>query len=348
MLATNWTDPTLTASVHIRATHINELRSVTDKNRIVAGLGSYGWTDSPVTRLNHIRASHLTELRTAIQDLWTHANMGAIGSWSYGSAPTAGTLRAISARDVTDLRNWIDQYQTKEGPLYDPNYWGVDSAASANSLYPGTQLTVFDYISQQAGAAPAFWGRYIGGLYSLTSQEITFLHSKNCKILLIYNGTSPGSVGGTYQDGVTDGNNAINAANALVAPAGIVIAADIEGEWTPTPAWIEGWSDTLYRSDYMGAGGLYANTLATNPFNNAYCAAFTNDIKLQIGVSFIWASEPEPGCTGALSAPVFAPAVPPCNDGAVVAWQYAEACYLNSGVAVDEDIVSATGIYYLW
>lgn len=340
-MPTNWTDPIITSSTHIRTIHINELRSVVDKNRIVAGLGNYAWTDSPVSRFTHIRAVHFTEIRSAIQDLWNHQGMGGLPNWSVGSAPSSS--RQVSLRDTVDLRTWIQQYQDQFGPSYDPNYWGVDSADATNIMI-GSQ-TLFDYITQQAGAAPAFWGRYIGGSYALTSTEVAFLHSKGCKILLIYNGATASSVSGTYQDGVNDADTALSAANSLNAPSDIVIVADIEAEWIPTAAWIEGWSDTIFGSKYMGSGGIYCDTYSTNPFNSAYCTAFTSDDKLQISVGFIWTTQPQVGCTSAANAPAFTPTPPPCNNGSTVAWQYALACYNGY---VDEDVMNATGYYYLW
>ncbi|MGH2461754.1 MAG: glycoside hydrolase domain-containing protein [Chloroflexota bacterium] len=347
-MSTNWTDPTITSSTHVRIPHINELRSVVDKNRLQAGLGSYSWTDSPVSRFTHIRAVHFNELRNAVQDLWNHLGMGTLPNWSYGSAPSGDSTRHISARDTTDLRNWVQQYQNQAGPSYDPYYWGVDSAARANDTYPNTQSTVFDYVTLKAGESPLFWGRYIGGSFALNSDEVDYIHGKSCKILPIYNGATSGSVSGTYQDGQNDAKNAINAAQALGVPYGKVIFADIEASWSPSVAWIKGWSDTIFDSIYAGSGGFYANTSSSNPFNGAYCAAYNGDSEMQISVGFIYADEPEPGCTTAGGAPAWGPSAPPCNNGAVVAWQYAESCYMSGVVGVDEDLVNATGWYYLW
>lgn len=341
-MATNWTDTTLTSSTHIRAIHLNELRSVVDKNRLVAGLGAYAWTDSPVTRVTHIRAVHFTELQAAIQDLWTHEGMGALPSWSYGSAPS--TSRPISLRDTTDLRSWIQEYEDKLGPSYDPNYWGVDSCASANSMV-GSQ-TLFDYVTQQAGAAPAFWGRYLGSLCSLTAAEVSFLHARNCRILLIYYDTTAAGVSGSYDDGRNDANAAIGEASALNVPEGTIIFADIEAKWNPSPDWIRGWSDVMCGSIYAGAGGFYANTISGNStFNHAYCIAYNQSDCLRVGLGYIYSSEPEPGCTGAGAAPAFGPDTPPCNAAGTVAWQYAELCF---GGQADEDVVNATGWYVLW
>jgi len=57
---------------------------------------------------NLTSAVHFTEARSAIQDLWNHAGMGPLPSWGVGSAPS--TSRHVSARDITDLRTWVGQY----------------------------------------------------------------------------------------------------------------------------------------------------------------------------------------------------------------------------------------------
>ncbi|MGH2457545.1 MAG: hypothetical protein ACRDIY_01615 [Chloroflexota bacterium] len=119
-MSTNWTDPTITSSTHVRAIHVNELRSVVNQNRNAAGLGTFAWTDNPASVNVHIRATHFTELRTAIQDLWNHQGLGSLPNWSSGSAPAGGSARHISARDTTDLRNWVQQYQNATGISYQP------------------------------------------------------------------------------------------------------------------------------------------------------------------------------------------------------------------------------------
>src|SRR6266851_3229487 len=105
-MATNWTDPTLSTTIHVRAVHMNELQSVIDQNRAAAALGGYTWSNTPINpAATHIRAVHFTDARNAIQDLWNHAGMGTLPHWSVGGPPT--TSRQVSARDMTDLRNWI-------------------------------------------------------------------------------------------------------------------------------------------------------------------------------------------------------------------------------------------------
>lgn len=228
-------------------------------------------------------------------------------------------------------------------------FWGVDSANSANHLVEAK--TLFDVITQKAGQAPAFWGRYIGGRFALTRAEAQFLHNKNCKILIIYNGThdTPASVQGGFQEGANDANKAISAAQALGVPEGVWIYGDLEASWKPTAEWFKGWSDTMLESQYGGAGGVYGNPHPANSanFNKPYCDAFASDPNMQgddAEAAYVFSSEPEPGCTRAAGAPAFAPDKPPCNPKTVI-WQYAENCF--DGL-VDEDLANDAGFRSMW
>ncbi len=217
------------------------------------------------------------------------------------------------------------------------DHWGVDSYDAANSSVSGQ--TLFDYVTSQAGAAPSFWGRYIGGQASLTAAEVTFILNRGCLILPIYNGATSSSVSGGYSDGVTDANNAIAAAKALNVPGGTAIYADIEASWTPTSDWIRGWCDTMEASIYAGSGGFCGDTLEPS-FNTPYCDAWNADANVQD--SYVYASEPEPGCTSASGAP----ATPPCNASGTLVWQYAEVCF--TGGYVDEDVANDNGFSLMW
>lgn len=211
--------------------------------------------------------------------------------------------------------------------------WGVDSAGATNT-------GLYDSIKQKAGQAPSFWGRYIGGLYALSVSEANYLHSKSCHILVLYNGATPSSVSGGYASGQNDAHNAINAANAIGVSNGTAIYVDIEASWSPSQAWIQGWADTMNSSRFNF--GFYADTLLS-AFNSPYCNAINADHTVTVG--FVYASEPEPGCTSAGSAPGYNPARPPCNSSATHLWQYAEGCY---GGTADEDEADSTGGLFFW
>jgi len=226
------------------------------------------------------------------------------------------------------------------------NTWGVDSAPAANLTVGGQSF--FAYITQQAAGQPAFWGRYIGGSYALTAAEVTFIHSQNCKILVLYNGATntTGSVKGGHAQGVADANKALSAASSLKIPTGVCIYVDIEAGWGMTAAWAEGWADTIAAAGYKV--GFYANTLSSNApyFNTPYCTAYNADAS--VAASYIFSSEPEPGCATKINAPAFAPATPSCNSAGTVVWQYAETCFQSGNNAVDLDITTTTGLDMMW
>jgi hypothetical protein len=133
-----WTDNPAKPSTHVRAVHINELRSGVDNLRTSppCSLGGYPWTDNPVSTTTHIRAVHFTELRNAIQDVWNCHTMGAVPNWSVGSAPSPS--RQISARDMNDLRSWVDK---------------VDPCFQQSAAWTGAQMLVWGGETQLSGAA---------------------------------------------------------------------------------------------------------------------------------------------------------------------------------------------------
>lgn len=104
-----WTDDPSTSSTHIRAIHINELRRAVNFYFSGAGFSPFAWTDGPwVTISRHFRAVHFTEMQSAIQQLWNYKSLGPLPNWSVGTAPS--TSRQVSARDVNDLRSWLNTY----------------------------------------------------------------------------------------------------------------------------------------------------------------------------------------------------------------------------------------------
>ena len=228
--------------------------------------------------------------------------------------------------------------------------WGVDSArrASDNDVNGTDGLTS---VGQRAGAAPAFWGRYIGGNYSLNAGEAAFLQAGGCKILLVYNGTSntAGSVLGGFAEGQADANNAAIAAAALNVPPNTAIYADIEGSWQVTSDWLRGWATAMVQS-YLIAG-FYCDCRPTSPFAQAFCDA--QAMEPAVAASLLWSMQPEPAslrCAAGANAPAFNPAVPGCG-GNLVLWQYSEDCWedtLGANAGIDMDVATNTAIASMW
>lgn len=127
----NWTDDPATTSTHIRVLHITELRRTVEFFRAKAGLPTVTWTDDPVTSGTHIRAVHFTELRSAIQDLWTYHGQGSLPNWSVGSAPSPS--RQISARDMNDLRSWINTIDPPPLGIWTGFHWCNPLSQSSNA-----------------------------------------------------------------------------------------------------------------------------------------------------------------------------------------------------------------------
>ena len=222
-------------------------------------------------------------------------------------------------------------------------FWGVDSANPATAKFANELL--FDYVRQLAGGMPAFWGRYIGGRYSLTPAEAGFLHSRGSRILVVYNGTinNPSSIQGGLAEGSADAQKAILAAQTLGIPANVCIFADIETGWLLTADWCRGWAIAVQQSGYKA--GFYGNPLQSNAhyFSEPYGFAYNSEPALVH--SLVFSSEPEPGCSTAGNAPAFAPSTPTCNPAGTVVWQYAENCFSGQ---VDQDLAIDAGLAAMW
>lgn len=190
--------------------------------------------------------------------------------------------------------------------------WGVDSAARVtDSLY---QCVVEKY------GIPKYWGRYLSTVPNvsdgLDSQEINFLRQKGIKILPIYNDYTS-AVG--YEKGKVAARNAIFHAKRLKIPKGVFLFGNTEKFFEIDEAWIRGWVDTMYTSNYRP--GIYGDP-STVVFNEAYCTAASNNERVSEQL-VIWSQEPTPGVSKKKNAPTYKPMVPPCIAN-VWAWQYGE------------------------
>ena len=152
--------------------------------------------------------------------------------------------------------------------------WGVDSDRRSDRPLPGGARTpYFDYVRNQAGEPPQFWGRYIGTRGTqIRPAEVQFLHQRTCKILLVFNGLrnatrvhfADHSQAGDRRArayGEAAARRAINSANGFGAhgtpvPDGVRIYADLE-DWRVHREWLQGWFEVMHNSRFAGAGGLY-------------------------------------------------------------------------------------------
>lgn len=201
--------------------------------------------------------------------------------------------------------------------------WGVDSAASVKE-------NLYNCVINNFGK-PMFWGRYLTTIQNvnegLTPTEIRFLHQKGVKVMPIYNDFRE-AVG--YRQGQVVARNAIFNAQRLGFPKGTFIFANIEKFFKVDEAWIRGYVDTFYPSNYRP--GIY-NDPQEGDFSKAFCEAAKKHERVRVQ-TVLWSAQPEPGVTAQKDAPTFNPAKPPCV-GNVWAWQYgrdAKACPIDTNL----------------
>lgn len=191
------------------------------------------------------------------------------------------------------------------------NYlWGVDSASKVTD-------EVYNCVTKNYGK-PKYWGRYLTTVKNvndgLTVEEIRYLQGNNIKIMPIYNDFKT-AIG--YRNGQVIARNAIFNARRLGFPKGVFVFANIEDFFQVDEAWIRGWVDTFYTSNYKP--GLY-NYPQSGDFSQAFCEATKKSERVQIQ-TVLWSAEPTPGTSKEKEAPKFNPASPPCENN-VWAWQY--------------------------
>lgn len=101
---TMFTDPTLTASMVIKADHISQLRTAVRAVRTLAGSGVFSFTDAIVTPgATVIRALHIVELRTALDEARSTLQLPAI----VYTTPSLTPGLNVAAADVNDLRGGV-------------------------------------------------------------------------------------------------------------------------------------------------------------------------------------------------------------------------------------------------
>lgn len=180
-------------------------------------------------------------------------------------------------------------------------YWGVDSVNPINMAVTGgswaagggrprnarvqagrNTRTLFDFVVDHYGQAPAFWGRYINrnerSASRLRREEVDYLRWKiresghNCKIVPVYNAIRREGFVPTRQQGrawcFDQGLRAAAEAASLASQAGIAqrtrIYADLEA-WEVHPAWLQGW--LLYFFQHPGyLPGYYGRVVTEDRF----------------------------------------------------------------------------------
>jgi len=198
--------------------------------------------------------------------------------------------------------------------------WGVDSASPADDN--SYQCVVNNF------GDPDVWGRYLGdreGIsVGLSADEAEFLHTKDTKILIIYNHVNDAT---GYDRGVQHAEQAISFAKDIGVPEGVALFLDVEPSYPVDSAFMKGWYDKLIDSAYHPA--VYG------VFNegSALLTAFTameQDIQENI---IVWTAHPQEGIAAKENAPEFNPQGP--DHALMYGWQYgleAETCHIDTNL----------------
>jgi hypothetical protein len=247
----------------------------------------------------------------------------------------AQTASEADTGDEQDLEEESEPGSTEEdaGSEQPEFLWGLDTASPVDPAF--IQCVAENY------GKPAVFGRYLetkeGVSSGLTVDEAAFLHNQGIKIIPIFNHFTDAT---TYEQGLTEAEEAIAYAENLGIPQGIAIFADIEPGYPVDEAFIRGWVDTLLDSPYHP--GIYGVFRSDSDVTTAYQAAAANS-QTVADETIIWSSNPEPGITTQADAPAFEPDAP--ENIIISIWQYGidgQTCN------IDTNLIKTDILDYLW
>lgn len=188
--------------------------------------------------------------------------------------------------------------------------WGVDSVYRADSL-------LYEYVKEKYGA-PKYWGRVITASQkasvALSEREAAFLHSKDIRILPIFDEVS-GAIG--FEKGTIAASNAVFHARKAGVPKEKALFANIGSLTDIDSEWLYGWTERVLASGYRP--GCYY-TFQNVQFFNSYCKMAAHD-KGAARDLLLWCSGPYEYMSSERKAPLFKPAVPHCRSNTWI-WQY--------------------------
>lgn len=171
------------------------------------------------------------------------------------------------------------------------NIFGVNSVTPSNTKLKNG-YTMYDWVIRER-CFPTFWGRSLNGENPITAEEIGFLRSKDCKILLVIRDLTEARV--SSNNGAEDALRAIEAAKALGIQqnAGIALFAEIKPEWSINHNWMISFAGTILANGYIP--GFIGNTDSSKNFNfDRQCSHYvqaTEDVN-QFGAVYC-ATEPK-------------------------------------------------------
>ncbi len=241
-----------------------------------------------------------------------------------------------------------------EFEIVGPPYWGVDSVAQAHIPFGG-QPTLYDFVTKHSnGRPPAFFGRYLttNSLQRILFEEILFLASKKCKILLCYNGMRSGEVfKATRKQGADHANRAADRAQALgvlssrFSPS-VWIYANIDSGYQPSDDWMAGWWDGLWDRGY-GPGIYYtASTISTLIKRSLEkCKKIPSPPSRWLSAWSNCSSSKRCKDGNVIRIPPQFTPPQPHTPGVIDVWQYAGPCFNNG---FDMNLANQRGYHRMW
>lgn len=141
--------------------------------------------------------------------------------------------------------------------------FGVSSTTPINKKLKNG-YTMYDWVKRQK-CFPAFCMRTLSGEEKITTEEIEFLRSKNCKIGLVIRNLTEAKVSGV--NGTEDAIKAIAAAKEFGVPQneGIALFAEINPQWSVNHNWLISFAQTVSANGYVPA--FIGNTDFSKNFN---------------------------------------------------------------------------------
>lgn len=204
--------------------------------------------------------------------------------------------------------------------------FGVDSKVKADTILQNN-LTEFDWVTRNK-VYPAFWGRNLTGESCLTKDEIEFIHSKGCKIAIIYHTEN---LKATESQGKDEASIVLDNLDELDIPNNIAVFLEIDDCEKISSEYMKGFAKVIIANGYVP--GFKANTDARFCFDREFSRGVQKDRNLFLNC-LVWAVAPSLAeydgiTTTHLIHPdnwiPFAPSGITRHDIAV--WQYGKDCH---------------------
>lgn len=202
--------------------------------------------------------------------------------------------------------------------------FGVDSSRNSAAVLQNN-LSLFDWVSRNK-LYPNFWGRNINGHDPLTSAEISFLHSKGCKIAPVFLSSDPGE---SYEQGMLLAKKAALAAFTLHIPENTALFW--EAASSTSAEFFKGYAQGLLTEGYTP--GFKADTDAHNSFDREFSRGAQTEPEL-FRRCLLWAISPSlkeydrVTTTHRLHPDLWSPFAPSGSKRRDIAlWQYGRNCH---------------------